>query len=261
MGQYLLNLCDAAQVMSYQLRLPSPNAYPSALPNPAELTLPSPIKAVLTRKNLQNMSSIIFFEDIFVVDKLDPDGKKFDKDGFSMFALLCPITRIEARSQNCDMFMHLDVNSEIYPMHVGDKFTMALAHTLNLDGTPDTGNHDIITISIFNIWGPENLFLCSTTWVDILFLDGRKCGVFLVTVIFGWVFLELKALGRKSLADKYEYVMHGKLYKVSDDGSGKGLKAEIYVSYGGLLMMLRGEASHVSQFELDQRLFLLMRKL
>ncbi|XP_017980757.1 PREDICTED: DNA-directed RNA polymerases II, IV and V subunit 8B isoform X3 [Theobroma cacao] len=108
------------------------------------------------------MSSIIFFEDIFVVDKLDPDGKKFDKDGFSMFALLCPITRIEARSQNCDMFMHLDVNSEIYPMHVGDKFTMALAHTLNLDGTPDTGYY---------------------------------------------------TPGRKSLADKYEYVMHGKLYK------------------------------------------------
>ena len=25
------------------------------------------------------MSSIILFEDIFVVDKLDPDGKKFDK--------------------------------------------------------------------------------------------------------------------------------------------------------------------------------------
>lgn len=37
------------------------------------------------------------------------------------------------------MFMHLDVNTEIYPMDVGDKFTMALAHTLNLDGTPDTG--------------------------------------------------------------------------------------------------------------------------
>lgn len=49
------------------------------------------------------------------------------------------VTRIEARSQNCDMFMHLDVNTEIYPMHAGDKFTMALAHTLNLDGTPDTG--------------------------------------------------------------------------------------------------------------------------
>ncbi|XVF37621.1 hypothetical protein REPUB_Repub20aG0025300 [Reevesia pubescens] len=116
------------------------------------------------------------------------------------------------------MFMHLDVNSEIYPMHVGDKFTMALAHTLNLDGTPDTGYY-----------------------TPVIFLPG--------------------VVGRKSLADKYEYVMHGKLYKISDDGSGKSLKAEVYISYGGLLMMLKGEASHVSHFELDQRLFLLMRKL
>ncbi|KAE8669661.1 DNA-directed RNA polymerases II, IV and V subunit 8B [Hibiscus syriacus] len=144
------------------------------------------------------MSSIIQFEDIFVVDKLEPDGKKFDK-----------VSRIEARSQNCDMFMQLDVNTEIYPLRVDDKFMMALAHTLNLDGTPDTGYY---------------------------------------------------TPGRKSLADKFEYVMHGKLYKITDDASGGGLKAELYVSYGGLLMLLRGEVSHVSHFELDQRIFLLMRK-
>ncbi|KAK8622546.1 hypothetical protein V6N13_117456 [Hibiscus sabdariffa] len=144
------------------------------------------------------MSSIIQFEDIFVVNKLDPDGKKFDK-----------VSRVEARSQNCDMFMQLDVNTEIYPLRVGDKFTIALAHTLNLDGTPDTGYY---------------------------------------------------TPGRKSLADKYEYVMHGKLFKITD-ASGGGLKAELYVSFGGLLMLLRGEASHVSHFELDQRIFLLTRKL
>ncbi|KAJ8898973.1 hypothetical protein K2173_008475 [Erythroxylum novogranatense] len=145
-------------------------------------------------------STNIMFDDIFVVDKLDPDGKKFDK-----------VSRIEARSQNCEMFMHLDVNTEIYPMAVGDKFTMALAHTLNLDGTPDTG----------------------------YYTQG----------------------GRKTLADKYEYIMHGKVYKISEEGSGRSGKAEVYVSFGGLLMLLRGEPSHVSQLELDQRLFLLIRKL
>ncbi|KAJ0093751.1 hypothetical protein Patl1_26630 [Pistacia atlantica] len=36
---------------------------------------------------------------------------------------------------------------------------------------------------------------------------------------------------------------------------------EIYVSYGGLLMMLKGDPSYITQFELDQKLFLLMRKL
>ncbi|KAJ0092318.1 hypothetical protein Patl1_26635 [Pistacia atlantica] len=95
------------------------------------------------------------------------------------------VSRIEAPSQNCDMYMLLDVNVEIYPMRGG----------------------------------------------------------------------------RKSLADKFEYIMHGKLYKISDEGSGKTLKAEIYVSYGGLLMMLKGDPSYITQFELDQKLFLLMRKL
>ncbi|GAV73553.1 RNA_pol_Rpb8 domain-containing protein [Cephalotus follicularis] len=145
------------------------------------------------------MSNIMLFEDIFNVDKVDPDGKKFDK-----------VSRIEAKSQNCDMFMQLDVNSEIYPMSQGEKFTMALARTLNLDGTPDTG----------------------------FYTQGH----------------------RKTLADKYEYVMHGKLYKISAD-EGKGSKAEIYVSYGGLLMMLKGDQNYISKFELDQRLFLLIRKL
>lgn len=49
------------------------------------------------------------------------------------------VTRVEARSHNLEMFMHLDVNTEVYPMAVGDKFTLAMAPTLNLDGTPDTG--------------------------------------------------------------------------------------------------------------------------
>ncbi|KAI6699121.1 DNA-directed RNA polymerases II, IV and V subunit 8B [Syzygium oleosum] len=150
---------------------------------------------------------MIILEDVFKVERLDPDGKKFDK-----------VSRIEARSERFDMFMHLDVNTEIYPIKEGQKFTMALATTLNSDGTPDTGYYT-----------PGN---------------------------------------RKSIADKYEYIMHGKLYKISEDDPGraskssvKGVKAEIYVSYGGLLMMLRGDPSNLNQFDLDQRLFLCIRKL
>lgn len=35
---------------------------------------------------------------------------------------------------------------------------------------------------------------------------------------------------------------------------------EIYASFGGLLMMLKGDPSSAASFELDQRLFLLIRK-
>ncbi|KAJ1686231.1 hypothetical protein LUZ63_017621 [Rhynchospora breviuscula] len=142
----------------------------------------------------------LLFEDIFILQRLDPDGKKFDK-----------VARIEAKSEQFDMYMQLDINTEIYPMRVGEKFTMVLAPTLNLDGTPDSG----------------------------YFLQGN----------------------RKTLADKFEYVMHGKLYKISEDSSGgQAAKVEIYASFGGLLMMLKGDPSNASNFELDQRLFLLIRK-
>eukprot|EP00262_Sarcandra_glabra_P008064 TRINITY_DN21237_c0_g1_i1.p1 TRINITY_DN21237_c0_g1~~TRINITY_DN21237_c0_g1_i1.p1 ORF type:complete len:146 (-),score=32.32 TRINITY_DN21237_c0_g1_i1:177-614(-) len=141
----------------------------------------------------------LLFEDIFTSISLDPDGKKFDK-----------VSRIEARSEQFDMYMLLDVNTEVYPLSIGEKFTMVLAPTLSLDGTPDSG----------------------------YFTQG----------------------GRKSLADKFEYVMHGKVYKISEEGSGINVKVEIYASFGGLLMMLKGDPSNAANFELDQRVFLLMRK-
>jgi DNA-directed RNA polymerase I, II, and III subunit RPABC3 len=134
-------------------------------------------------------------DDVFLVQKLDPDGKKFDK-----------VSRIEAVSEQQSLFMQLDVNTDIYRLRVGDKINLVLAATLNLDGTPDSG----------------------------YYTQG----------------------GRQSLADKFEYVMHGKLYKISDSGP----KVEMLISFGGLLMQLKGDSSDAKRFELDQRLFLLIRK-
>ncbi|CAM8980216.1 unnamed protein product [Rhodiola kirilowii] len=139
------------------------------------------------------------FEDIFRVDDLNPEGKKFDK-----------VDRVVAKSERSEMYMQLDVNNDIYPIKVGEKFSIALATTLSTDGTPDTG----------------------------YYTPGM----------------------RHSLADNYEYVMHGKLYKVSEEGSHPNIRAEIYVSFSGLLMLMKGDPTTFNQFQLDQRLFLLMRK-
>ncbi|XP_039781166.1 DNA-directed RNA polymerases II and V subunit 8A-like [Panicum virgatum] len=66
---------------------------------------------------------------------------------------------------------------------------------------------------------------------------------------------------RETLADQFEYVMHGKLYRISDYTTPKqDPKVEIFGSFGGLLMLLRGEPSIAGSFELDQRIFLLIRK-
>ncbi|KAF7825940.1 DNA-directed RNA polymerases II, IV and V subunit 8B-like [Senna tora] len=140
----------------------------------------------------------VLFDDIFRVEGLNPpEGKKaFDR-----------VTRIEAKSERFDMYMHLDINSEIYPLQIGQKFALLLVPTLNPDGTPDTGYYN-----------PGN---------------------------------------RQSLADNFEYVMYGKLYRISE---GSRDKAEINISFSGLLMMLVGDPSHCNKFELDQRLYLLIRK-
>ncbi|GJM97566.1 hypothetical protein PR202_ga14501 [Eleusine coracana subsp. coracana] len=135
-------------------------------------------------------------EETFTVTGVDPDGKKFDR-----------VSRIEAKSH--EMYMQLDVATEVYPLKKDEQFTMVLTTTLNLDGTPDSGFYT--------------------------------------------------QAGRKTLADNYDYVMHGKLYKISEDGQHK--KVEIYASFGGLLMMLKVEPGNATNFELDQKLFLLIRKL
>ena len=53
------------------------------------------------------------------------------------------VTRLSCRLvEGEDLHLDLDVNSDLYPLEVNDRFTLALASTLALDGTPDTGTFD-----------------------------------------------------------------------------------------------------------------------
>eukprot|EP00475_Leptophrys_vorax_P045506 TRINITY_DN9469_c0_g1_i1.p1 TRINITY_DN9469_c0_g1~~TRINITY_DN9469_c0_g1_i1.p1 ORF type:complete len:147 (-),score=18.80 TRINITY_DN9469_c0_g1_i1:186-626(-) len=145
------------------------------------------------------MADSILFEDIFTLTEMDQGGKKFDK-----------VSRVDARSEQFDMQLTLDVNIEVYPMGLGDKFTMALAPTLSLEGVEDEGVYD--------------------------------------------------QSGRRSLMDRYEYVMYGKVYKYSDRSRGNAADAEVYASFGGLLMRLAGDGANLKDFHVDQRLYILIRK-
>ncbi|KAG5106954.1 hypothetical protein JHK82_043924 [Glycine max] len=141
--------------------------------------------------------SELLFNDIFKVEKVDPDGKKYDK-----------VSRIVARSEKCDMYLLLDVNTEIYPMGEKERFLMALSPSLVLN-TKD---------------------------------------------------------GSVSIQDKFEYIMHGRLYNITKpqleekECSKPQLEVEVYASFGGLQLMLKGHASHCVKFAVDQKLFLLVRK-
>lgn len=60
-----------------------------------------------------------------------------------------------------------------------------------------------------------------------------------------------------TLADNYEYVMHGRVFDVSYKKDGFVV---IAASYGGLLMRLTGDQRHLSQILADMRLYLLLKK-
>ncbi|KNA22682.1 hypothetical protein SOVF_032000 [Spinacia oleracea] len=66
--------------------------------------------------------------------------------------------------------------------------------------------------------------------------------------------------GKKFDKDRYEYVMHGRTYRITDIDYEGQEKGEIFVSFGGLLMMMRVDKSVSKNFQLDQRLFLLMKR-
>uniref|UniRef100_A0A7C9DQI9 DNA-directed RNA polymerase n=1 Tax=Opuntia streptacantha TaxID=393608 RepID=A0A7C9DQI9_OPUST len=76
----------------------------------------------------------LLFEDIFNITRIDPDSKKFDK-----------VSHIEAHSDKFDAYMLLDVNIDVYPINQDKRYTIALASTLDLDGTPDSGCYNPMT--------------------------------------------------------------------------------------------------------------------
>jgi DNA-directed RNA polymerase I, II, and III subunit RPABC3 len=60
-----------------------------------------------------------------------------------------------------------------------------------------------------------------------------------------------------SLADNYDYVMHGRVFDISYKKDGT---VEIAASYGGLLMRLTGDQRHLSNVLPDMRHYLLLKK-
>lgn len=125
-------------------------------------------------------------------------NKKFDK-----------VARLHCRlaEEGYDMTLDLDVNCDLQPVELNDKFTFALASTLSPDGTPGSESYDQSN-------GP-------------------------------------------SLMDQYDYVMYGKIYKWKQEHPKAPI--EVHVSFGGLLMRLKGDQRHLQNLVLDSRIYLLMR--
>ncbi|KAH9065979.1 RNA polymerase [Lactarius vividus] len=72
-----------------------------------------------TAPSMASLTSNIVFDDIFVIKKINPDGKKFDR-----------VSRLHAVSKNYSMDLTLDYNSEIFPLNIGQDVALALASSL-----------------------------------------------------------------------------------------------------------------------------------
>mmetsp|Transcript_6118 Transcript_6118/g.8896 ORF Transcript_6118/g.8896 Transcript_6118/m.8896 type:complete len:147 (+) Transcript_6118:93-533(+) len=60
-----------------------------------------------------------------------------------------------------------------------------------------------------------------------------------------------------SMADNFEYVMHGRVFNIEYKGDGI---VAISASFGGLLMLLTGDQRHLSNVHPDMRLYVLLKK-
>ena len=67
-------------------------------------------------------------------------------------------------------------------------------------------------------------------------------------------------LENSTIAASYEYIMHGKVYESEEHGD-KQFKATVYLSFGGLLMSLKGDKNTISDVHKGREVYLLIKRL
>ena len=75
----------------------------------------------------------ILFECDFELTKANEGGQKFEK-----------VSRFEMKGHlhSYDVEVVVDINTDLYPLKVHDRIKLVLASTLNLDGSPDSGEYN-----------------------------------------------------------------------------------------------------------------------
>lgn len=109
-----------------------------------------------------NMADAQIYEETFNITSVN--SQKYDR-----------VARIAGTSSSHNTQMTLDINTELYPIGVGENIQLVLASTLSLDGTKDER---------------------------------------------GWK--DLSRTGESTLADLYDYVCRGKIYRF-EEGQGENL--------------------------------------
>ena len=60
-----------------------------------------------------------------------------------------------------------------------------------------------------------------------------------------------------NLIDEYDYVMHGKIFEDKVEGD----KLTVFISFGGLLMSIKGNSQNLKSLEMDSRIYLCLKQI
>ncbi|KAI1633141.1 DNA-directed RNA polymerases and 3 polypeptide [Biscogniauxia mediterranea] len=137
------------------------------------------------------------------------------------------VARLTAQSTDNQTMLQLDFNTELFPCFRGETLQVVLATSLALDGGASASSAD----------------------------GGAGAGAGVASRERGWK--DVKGGGESTLADLYDYVCHGKIYKFEDGTDGQTIRA--YISFGGLLMMLEGPYKKLTPLRVDNT-YLLVKK-
>lgn len=157
------------------------------------------------------------------------------------------MNRLAATGTTFECDLVLDYNCQIYTLHEGEKMTLVLASTLNLDGSPDDhGSYTPQPITTVRAAGSEQQQQLQRGGSKKKRSDRLVSSTTTTTTTT-----------TTTLADNYDYVMHGRVFDIS---YGKDGVIEIAISFGGLLCRLTGDQRHLCSILPDMRLYLLVKK-
>jgi len=151
------------------------------------------------------------------------------------------------------MDLTLDVNVELLPVEKDYKFSVELATTLNLDGTPDSGVYE---------QGQEKsadnrLAACDYAMHGKVFKyeqakDSAK--------VYAPPPLICLAPAPAPAAAPAKFQRQRRRI-CAPSHSGAGCRRSVYMSFGGLLMKLVGDPRHLEEAEMGSRLYILMKRI
>ena len=137
------------------------------------------------------------------------------------------VSRISGKTIVGKLEIELDVNTDIYPMVQGQNYALVLANFITSDPNEE--------FDLFRHNAPG-----ATAGGDVAMGSGSN------------------------LLDQFDYVMQGKIFEDKLEDAPKkedGQVLSVFISFGGLLMSIKGGFNNLKDLEMDSRVYLCMKNI